>query len=304
MSQYNLLKQLTEIHSPSGSEFLIKSFILDYIEANQANWKVKPSIIKDGIQDCVILIFGKPKTAVYAHMDSIGFMVGYDNALSKIGGPDTTGDWHLVGQDSKGIVEGTLMSKEDDLHFHCNRKVDRGTTLTFKPDFVETENYIQSPYIDNRLGVWIALKLCETLENGAIVLSTFEEHKGGSAQFLAGKLFYNFNVQQSLISDITWVTDGVHHGKGVAISLKDGSIPRRVFTDKIVSLAKESGIPYQIEVESAGGSDGTAIQNAPYPIDWCFVGAPESNVHSPLEKVHKADIDAMLGLYKYLMEQL
>ncbi|MGB0430822.1 MAG: aminopeptidase, partial [Bacteroidia bacterium] len=40
------------------------------------------------------------------------------------------------------------------------------------------------------------------------------------------------------------------------------------------------------------------------PIDWCFIGAPESNVHSPLEKVHKADIESMLNLYKHLMQKL
>ncbi|MFY0674231.1 MAG: M20/M25/M40 family metallo-hydrolase [Bacteroidia bacterium] len=301
---YQLLKELIEVQSPSGSEYVIKEFILSYIDKNKSKWSTQPDIIKDGIQDCIILVFGEPKTAVYAHMDSIGFMVGYDNALSKIGGPDSTGDWLLVGEDSKGEVEGSLMSKNEDLRFHTTRKVDRGTTLTFKPDFVETDNFIQSPYIDNRLGVWIALKLCETLENGAIVFSTFEEHKGGSVQFLAGKLFYNYNIQQSLISDITWVTDGIHHGKGTAISLKDGSVPRRAFTNRIVKLAQDSAIPFQLEVESAGGSDGTAIQHSPYPIDWCFIGAPESNVHSPLEKVHKEDIKSMLELYKYLMKNL
>lgn len=299
-----LLKALTAIHSPSGSEAPIKEFLLNYIDEQKSTWAAQPTIIKDNIQDNIILIFGKPRTAVYAHTDSIGFMVGYNNELSKIGGPVTTGNWLLIGQDSKGPVEGTLMAEEDVLKLQCNRKVDRGTTLTFAPDYNETENYIQSPYMDNRLGVYNALKLCETLEHGAIVFSTFEEHKGGAAQFLAGKLYQEYSIMQSLISDITWVTSGVEHGKGVAISLKDSTVPRRVFTDRICALAKESGIPHQIEVEHGGGSDGTAIQMAPYPIDWCFIGAAEDHVHSPLEKVHKHDIETMTQLYKYLMEHL
>ena len=61
---------------------------------------------------------------------------------------------------------------------------------------------------------------------------------------------------------------------------------------------------FQLEVESSGGSDGNEIQKSPYPINWCFIGAPEQNVHSPNEKVHKSDIQAMLELYKYLMENL
>lgn len=299
-----LLKELTQVHAPSGSEAAMKDFLLSYIQNEQQNWHTQPTIISDGIQDCLVLIFGQPTTAVYAHIDSIGFMVGYNNQLSKIGGPDTTGNWLLTGIDNKGEVEGTLMEKEGSYFLQANRKVARGTTLTFKPDFVETENYVQSQYLDNRLGVYCALKICETLENGAIVFSTFEEHKGGTAQFLAGMLYQQYGIVQALISDITWVTNGIEHGKGVAVSLKDGSVPRRVFTDKIIALAKKSGIAYQVEVEHSGGSDGTAIQAAPYPIDWCFVGAPESNVHSPLEKVHKADIEAMIVLYKYLMMNL
>ena len=107
-----------------------------------------------------------------------------------------------------------------------------------------------------------------------------------------------------MISDITWVTEGVLAGKGVVISLRDSGIPRKEFVDKIIDIALKSKIPYQLEVESSGGSDGNEIQNSPYPIDWCFIGAPEQNVHSPNEKVHKNDIDAMVSLYRVLMNKL
>ena len=40
------------------------------------------------------------------------------------------------------------------------------------------------------------------------------------------------------------------------------------------------------------------------PWDWCFVGAPEDNVHSPNEKVHKKDIESMVELYSILMKNL
>ena len=76
------------------------------------------------------------------------------------------------------------------------------------------------------------------------------------------------------------------------------------FVDKILWLADESGMPHQMEVQGSGGRDGTEIQKIPYPIDWCFIGAPEENVHTPDEKVHKRDIDAMIGMYRYLMEKL
>ena len=86
--------------------------------------------------------------------------------------------------------------------------------------------------------------------------------------------------------------------------MRDSGIPRRKYINKIVKLAKESNINFQLEVESSGGSDGNEIQKSPYPIDWCFIGAPEQNVHSPKEKVHKNDIQSMVDIYKYLMERL
>ena len=38
---------------------------------------------------------------------------------------------------------------------------------------------------------------------------------------------------QALISDITWVTHGVEHGKGCAILLRDSGIPRKSFINKV-----------------------------------------------------------------------
>ena len=53
--------------------------------------------------------------------------------------------------------------------------------------------------------------------------------------------------------------------------------------NKIIDLAKESGISFQLEVEATGGSDGNALQKESLPLDWCFIGAPEDHVHSPDE---------------------
>jgi putative aminopeptidase FrvX len=158
--------------------------------------------------------------------------------------------------------------------------------------------------MDNRLGVWVALEVAKTLENGAIVFSTYEEHGGGSVGYLGRFLYDQFDIQQALISDITWVTEGIKHGKGVAISMRDQGIPRRSYLDKIVQIASDHSVHYQLEVESAGGSDGTMLQKSDLPFDWCFIGAPEDHVHSPDEKVHKSDIVDMIKIYQILMKNL
>ena len=300
-----LLKKLCSIHAPSGEENRISEFIIDYVNTNMHNWKVKPKIYSgDGFQDSIILSFGKPKTAIYAHMDSIGFTVKYNNEIIKIGGPVVKNGIELIGSDSKGKVEGKIIKKNEKIFIDFKREIDRGTSLTFKMNFKEGKDYIQSSYLDNRLGVWNALKVAENLENGIIVFSCWEEHGGGSVGFLTNFIHTKYNISQALISDITWVTEGVKAGKGVAISLRDSGIPRKKFVNKIIDLAKKNNISYQLEVESSGGSDGNEIQKSPFPIDWCFIGAAEQNVHSPKEKVHKDDIKSMVKIYEMLMKEL
>lgn len=305
-----LLKDLVEVRGTSGDEADIKDYLIEHIEANKKNWKVQPQIIEgEDFQDALILVFGKPKTAIFAHIDTIGFMSAYEKNLIKIGGPRAVEGYELVGTDSQGEVETEIMLIEDEdgnkhIQYVLDRELERGTPLSFKPNFRETEEFVQSPYMDNRLGVWNALKVAETLEDGIIVFSTYEEHGGGSVGFLGRYIYDNYKVRQALISDITWVTNGVQHGKGVAISMRDSGVPRRKFLKRILSIANNSGIDYQLEVESAGGSDGTMLQKTDLPFDWCFIGAPEDNVHSPDEKVHKYDIACMVDMYKALMKEL
>ena len=300
-----LLNKMCEIHATAGEELAMKEFLLNHISDNKNNWKVQPILHHGyGFQDNLILVFGKPRTAIFAHLDSIGFTVKYNNEIVKIGGPATTKGIVLVGTDSIGKIEGKIVKKDSKMYIDFEREIDRGTSLTFKVDFRDTDNFVQSCYMDNRLGVWNCLEVAKTLENGIIVFSSWEEHGGGTAGYLGKFIQEKYGVMQALISDITWVTEGVQHGKGCAVSLRDSGIPRKSYINKVVTIAKESGIPFQLEVEDAGGSDGNELQKSNYPWDWCFVGAPEDHVHSPNEKVHKADIKAMVDLYSVLMKEL
>jgi putative aminopeptidase FrvX len=305
-----LLKELCGIHAPSGNEIEMTNFLLQYIEKNKKNWKVQPEIFYgDGFQDCIMLKFGKPTTAIFAHIDSIGFTVKYNKEIVKIGGPRTIEGTKLVGEDSQGKFECELLVIEYEdgpnrYEYVLDREIDRGTDLVFKREFIETDSHVQSCYMDNRLGVWNGLQVAENLENGVICFSCWEEHGGGSVGYLAKHMYENWGVRQALISDITWITEGVTDGNGVAISMRDSGIPRRSYINRIIGLAEQGGIKYQLEVENAGGSDGNALQKSPYPFDWCFIGAAEHDVHSPTERVNKADIVEMVKLYEYLMERL
>src|ERR1700755_2413059 len=104
-----LLKELCEVRASSGNEGPMKEFLLKYIKKEKKKWKVQPQIIEgEEFQDCFILKFGTPRTAIFAHMDSIGFTVRYFNQLVSIGSPDAEAGTKLVGRDNLGDVECEL----------------------------------------------------------------------------------------------------------------------------------------------------------------------------------------------------
>ena len=62
-----LLEELVAIRSASGDEGNMRDFLVDYVQSNKANWKVQPTLhFGDGFQDALVLIFGQPKTAIFA----------------------------------------------------------------------------------------------------------------------------------------------------------------------------------------------------------------------------------------------
>ena len=303
---YELLKSLCEVHSPSGDEANMKEFILNFVHAHAHMWKKKPQVFHGAeFQDCLVLVFGKPDTAALAHMDTTGFSVRYQHQLIPIGGPEVGGGELLTGSDELGQIECTLsLNEEGQLHYDFGRGITSGASLIFRPDFHVDHSFVQSPYLDNRVGIYNLLKIAEQLENGALVFTCWEEHGGGSVPFLVKFLYERFGISKMLVSDITWISDGIHFDGGVVISNRDQLIPRRSFVKNVLALAQRSGISYQVEVEAHGSSDGREIQASPYPIDWCFIGAPVKYAHSNHEKISKKDLESMIEFYQILMDIL
>lgn len=303
----DLLKKLCSIHAPSADEMPMKEFILSWVKSNMKSWKTKPQIIEDdGLQDAVMLVFGKPRTVAFAHMDSTGFTVRYNNEIIPIGGPHYKNGDKLVGNYlGKQIVTKVKCKKGDDKIF-CDFKeiLPAGTTLTYKVEFDASEKGIVAPYLDDRLGVWVLMNLAKTLRDGILVFSCNEEHGGGNVEKIARVIYEKYSLKQALICDITWATEGVFLGKGVAVTLRDKYIPRKIFVDKVLNILNDNKIKYQSEVESSGSSDGGYLQKSAYPIDWCFIGVPEEGNHSCQEKVSVIDVIMLQKTYELLMREL
>ncbi len=303
---FTLLEALCQIEATSGDEERLKDFIIKYVNEHSNTWQTIPKIIKgDGFQDNLILIFGKPKVAYYSHMDSVGFTSRYQNQLITIGSPDAKKGDIIVGNDALGPIECEIELDANDNAFHTfNRGIQPGTSLVYKPNFKLANETISSPYLDNRLGIFSLLQLAEELENGVLVFTTYEEHGGGSAAYLANYLLSTYQVSKSIIVDVTWVTEGIQLGLGPVISLRDAYIPRKSYIKKIYSLLDGSSFVYQQEVEAYGGSDGSELQKSALPIDWCFIGVAVNHPHSSQESANLFDILRLIPLLKILSTKL
>lgn len=303
---FNLLETLCQIQASSGDEARLKEFIVGYVNQHSSSWKSVPKIIEgDGFQDNLMLVFGDPKTAYYSHMDSIGFTCRYQNQLITIGSPEAINGDILIGNDSLGPIECTISTNSNGNSFHdFSRAIEPGTPLVYKPNFTKQEDRITSSYLDNRLGIFSLLQLAKVIEHGVLVFSTYEEHGGGSAAFLAQHLYNSYSITNSIIVDVTWVTEGIQLGHGPVVSLRDAYIPRKKFVDEITAHLDASSLIYQKEVEASGGSDGSEIQRSSLPVNWCFIGVPINNPHASNEEANIFDIVRLVSILETLSTKL
>lgn len=293
-----LLTQLQAIPGPSGDE----GRIADFLET-RCNQIAGANVRRTG--DLLLVTRGKPKVAVFAHIDTIGFTQAYDRLLYPLGSPKIEGGERIRSVDGKH--EGRIRVRQHDKETEwrlTGSKGEPGMRWVYAAPLKIKRNQVSGPYLDNRAGVWNAVRVLERCENVAIVFSPGEEHTGHGASMGARLIYNDLGIAQALISDITWHTKWIKQDKGPAISLRDRVPPRQRFLEEVLTAAEESGLPYQREIEKDGGSDGSYIERSAYPIDWVFIGAPEKRTHTPRESCKISDLWATVDLYCALIKRL
>lgn len=295
------LLTLLGIHGVSGDE----GHVAAYLEGVLKN---APDISVHRIGDNLIALRGTPRTAIFAHTDTIGYTLGYDRTLIPVGHPHPEDRDPLRSSDG---LTGRLRLRDDKVELRRVRNADGkkaeatpGTRWVYAREPKIDNGVVTSPYLDDRAGVWCALRALHRCENVAVAFCTGEEQHGHGARVCADWLYRTHGITQALIADITWHTDDTPCGKGVVVSIRDAFCPRQAFLDRVLAAAAESAVPYQREVQSAGSSDGGHILRSPVPMDWVFVGAPERKPHTSREEAHLTDLDAMADLLTYLVNAL
>lgn len=271
-----------------------------------------------------------------AHLDTVGFVVtGITDdgflRLQKVGGVDMrtvegieltvhgkndiygvicTVPPHLSNGDTKVSTDGTCvadigMSKAD-----AEKIVSVGDRVSYRNNFTRLgENTVSTPYIDDRGGIAVLLKALEytKTENEITLVCSAQEETGGAGAVCAG---FNTNADLSVAVDVSFgetpdskVQECGKMNGGAMIGYSP--VLNREYTELLVRLAEENGIPYQKEIMSGKtGTNADHITVSKGGIPSVLVSLPIRYMHTPVETVDLRDIESCAKLIARFLEEV
>ncbi|AEE91482.1 putative aminopeptidase [Tepidanaerobacter acetatoxydans Re1] len=321
-----LIKELTEVFGPSGSEEKIRRKIID---------EIKPyadSITVDRLGNIIASKAGPgERLMLAAHMDEIGIIItNIDEKgflrFSNIGG---ISPFTLIGQ-RVVFANGTLgvigMEKMDDIkNLKINKmfidigvkskedafkRVNIGDTGVYDKECSIIGDHIISNSLDDRVGCAILIEVLKRLKNpnyNLFVVFTVQEEVGLRG---AKTSAYGVNPDFAIAVDVTDTGDtpesekmAVELGKGPAIKVKDSSVICHPEVKKaLIDAAERKSTPFQLEVLEKGGTDTGAIHLTRSGVPSGALSIPTRYIHTPTEMVNFNDIVQSVELLIELIE--
>ncbi|KYH31573.1 putative aminopeptidase YsdC [Clostridium tepidiprofundi DSM 19306] len=322
MNEKSLLKNLCMGHAPSGRENwifpLIKEAFEPYCdEVRQGNLNNVYAIKKGN---------GKESIMIMAHSDEVFLMVteickngfikfdatGIDpktlisqevciHGRKKIDGIIGIKPPHIMNEDDrksavkiKDLMIDTGISEENIKHI-----VSVGDFVTLKREFYELlNNNVTCKATDDRAGIvamWSCAKELKNINNDLDVyfVASCQEEVGHRGAKMAS---YDLNPTLAIAIDVTF--DGgkmgdedreTKLGGGPVICIGPNIHPK--FREKIMKIAEEYNIAYQIEVEPGStGTDAWDIQISRKSVPTLLISIPQKYMHTSVEIVNMDDI--------------
>jgi endoglucanase len=166
---------------------------------------------------------------------------------------------------------------------------------------------IVSRSIDNRIGAYTVLEALRLLSNQrptatvAAIATTQEETSLAGAKTAT----FRFDPHIALVVDVTFATDhpfidvrehgDIRLGNGPVLSRGAGCSP--LVYERLLAVAQEEGLPYQISVSSRySGTDADVIHMERAGVATGLISVPNRYMHSPNEMVTLSDLDHVARL--------
>ncbi len=313
-----LLRKLTQCSGASGREENISEVIKNEIKSycdEIFNDPLGSLIVKKGTK-------GK-KILVCAHMDEIGVVVTYKDdkgffRFAPVGGlriKDMMGRRVIFADGTIGVVgveHGTEKYTVDKMFIDTGNKgnINVGDMGVFVGDYYENGTTVISKALDNRVGCYVAIEAMKRIENPKneiYFMFTVQEEVGLRGAKTAA---FGADADYALAIDVTDVGDtpsdkpmAVKLGGGAAIKVMDRSVICHCeVRNKLIELAANKKIPYQLEVLTAGGTDAGAVHTMGAGIKTGAISIPTRYIHSPSEMADKDDIENCINLLVEFLE--
>lgn len=325
----NLLKKLTDITAPSGSESLlfdvIKSEIEPYVD----------EIYTDALGNLTAHKKGNGKKVMFsAHMDEIGLIATFitDEGFVRTAPIGGVNPYYALSarvrftNGTLGVVWADLSEKNElknlkigDLYIDIGARskkeaeeiISVGDTAGFLGDYFEAGHSVVSKSLDNRAGCAVliqAIKNIKKYENDLYFVFSYGEELGLRGAKTAA---YAINPDFAVAIDVTRTGDSldktkmaVSLGGGAAIKVKDNSVMCHPYIKTLMQkTAEKYGIKYQTEVLERGGTDAGAIHISRGGVITGAVSVPTRYIHSISETADINDLKACAELAEKLIEE-
>jgi endoglucanase len=337
-----LLKEICEIAGAPGFEKRVRDFVIDQVTPLVDEVKVdnlgNVIAIKKGVRNPD----GK-RVMIAAHMDEIGFIVTHidENGFLRfhtLGGfdPKTLTAQRVIVHGKKDLVgvmgskpihvmsaeERTKLPKTTDFFIdlgmsktEVEKWITIGDPVTRDRELIEMGDCVNCKSIDNRVAVFILIETLKRLENPAYdVYATFtvqEEVGLRGANVAAHSINPDFGI--ALDTTIAFDVPGAQAhekvtelGKGTAIKIMDAmTICDYRMVEFMKQTATKSGILWQPEILTAGGTDTAGVQRmGKHGAIAGAISIPTRHLHQVIEMAHKQDIEGSIALLKACLEQI
>lgn len=325
---YNTLKKLVAIDSPSGFTHKASRYIFELLKSY--GWD--PTYTNKGAVRCN-LGTKTPTLAIAAHVDTLGAVVADISSngtlkISNVGGLSLNGfegGYCKIYTLNNQIYTGTLLLDNPAAHvnkdlnstqrslYNMHIRLDEevktkaeteklgiavGDFICFEPHYQELPSgYIKSRFMDNKAGCFVLFELAKIAKEQnldlpvQIFFSNYEEVGHG------GTCGYADSIRELLVIDMGVVGNGTS-GEETACSIcaKDSSGPYDYeMRQKLVQLAQQQNIPYRLDVYPYYGSDGSAALRAGRDYRVALIGPGVSASHG-VERTHRKGIEATIDL--------
>lgn len=315
-----LLKSILKVYGPASNESKVRKFIEEEIKDHV------DEIHTDTLGNLIGRKKGEGrKIMISSHMDQIGLMVTDidDNGFvrfTNVGGisPDISLSQKVVFENgTQGVIFSEPLKDEKKLKLEnmyidigyfskkdTEKKVNIGDICIYDSDSIINENVVFGPYLDDRVGCYIAIEAIKNIEevkNDLYFVFSVQEEVGLRGAKTAA---YGIDPDIGISLDVTSNGDtpnakrfAVGLNKGAAIKVKDNSIVTHPFIkNTLVDLANNNGINYQMEVLEFGGTDSGAIHLTKDGVPSGVISIPTRYVHSTVEMASLNDISSSLDL--------